>query len=103
MSSLTPRKRPTLTVTISAEHMERLRALVGRLPAKRANLSGVVDEMLSLTLPMFEQAADAYQAALRPDGTTDDAVMRDRFATYLGMTLLKMGAHNSDEEGDETG
>jgi hypothetical protein len=96
-----PRNRPTLTVTIKAAHMERLRALVGRLPAKGANLSGIVDEMLALTLPMFENAAEAYQAALRPDGTTDDDVMRDRFAAYLGQQMLRM-VHNSDDEEDET-
>lgn len=96
-----PRNRPTLTVTIKAENMRRLRALVGRLPAKGANLSGIVDEMLLLTLPMFENAAEAYQAAMRPDGTTDDDVMRDRFAAYLGQTMLRM-VHNSDDEEDET-
>jgi hypothetical protein len=102
MSAPKPRKRPTLTVTISAQHMERLRRLVGRLPAKRSNLSGVVDEALALTLPMLENAADAYQAALRPDGTTDDEVMRERMASYLGSVLLRLTMHNTgDKEGED--
>jgi hypothetical protein len=97
-----PRKRPTLTVTISADHMERLRRLVGRLPGKRSNLSGVVDEILGLTLPMLEHAADAFEAALQPDGSRDDQVMRDRFATYLGQQLLSLTQHNTGtKEGED--
>jgi hypothetical protein len=97
-----PRKRPTLTVTISAGHMERLRKLVGRLPGKRSNLSGVVDEMLGMTLPMLEHAAAAFEEALRPDGSTDDDLMRDRMAAYLGQQILRFSQHNTGpKEGED--
>ena len=65
------------------------------------HLSSLVDEMVGMCLPVFEEVVAAYEAARRPDGTTDEAIARERFGTYLGTTLLQL--HNTDGGSDEGG
>ena len=99
MAPRQPRTRPTLTVTIDAEHMRRLKRLVCKMPGGK--LSSLVDEMVGMCLPVFEEVVAAYEAARRPDGTTDEAIARERFGAYLGTTLLQL--HNFGEDSDEGG
>lgn len=84
------RKRPTLTVTIDAERYARLRALVGQVPG--GSLSGIVDDLLGMSLPVMEEMVAAYVAARRLDGSYDEAAVQRRIEAYIGATLLKM--HN---------
>lgn len=91
-----PRRRPTLTVTIDAEHMRRLKVVVGKMPGGK--LSALVDEMVGMTLPIFEEVVDAFQKARRPDGSLDEAMAQERVEAYLGSMMFKYMAsgHNAD-------
>jgi hypothetical protein len=102
MAPRQPRTRPVLTVTVKPENLERLKELVTKIPGGK--LSGVVDEMLTLTLPIFEQVVQAFVRAQREDGTTDPELARQHLEAYIGATLFKM--YNSagflTGEGDES-
>jgi hypothetical protein len=90
------RTRPVLTVTIDADRLRRLRRLTSRIPGAKA--SAVVDEMLKLTLPIWEEVADAFEAARRADGTADEAMAQKHVEAYLGAMLLKFMAGQHDPE-----
>jgi hypothetical protein len=96
------RNRPSLAVTLDPENVRRLRAVVDRLPMVRGP-SALIDEMLTMTLPAFEQIADIYQQTLRPDGTSDLALAQERMATFVGAQLFGLMEHNKPPKGDEPG
>jgi hypothetical protein len=64
------RHRPTLNLTVDPDLDARLRALVARLPG--ATLSRTVDELLTASLPLFEDMADALDEARGIDGEVDE-------------------------------
>lgn len=97
------RSRPTLTVTIDADHMARLKAVVDVMPG--AGLSAIVDEMLAITLPMYEAVAEAVVETRQADGAIDQEAIKRRMEAFVGATILKqMGVeHNTDEDSDGKG
>lgn len=96
------RNRPTLTVTVDSENYRRLRALVARMPMVKGP-SALIDEMLTMTLPAFEQVADIYEQTLRPDGSTDRQLAQERMATFVGAQLFALMEHNTSPKGDDPG
>lgn len=102
-----PRHKPKLSVTLDSGTEARLRKLHERMPG--SNLSGIVDELLIASLPMFEAMADALEAARGDDGVVDEGRAKDRLAHWAGAQLLKgIGLQlaplsDTDEEGAETG
>jgi hypothetical protein len=82
------RKRPTLTCTVEAEVKARLVEVVRKIPA--ATLSGMVNEMLKMTLPVMEAVVSIVESAKREDGTLDEVVARERMAAYIGTHVLTL-------------
>jgi hypothetical protein len=82
------RKRPTLTVTMDADLRRRLFGLAATIPG--ATVSGIVEEAMKATLPLFEGAAEAIQLARRPDGTIDDDLARREMSAFIGSQLLQL-------------
>jgi hypothetical protein len=101
------RVRPVLTVTINADHLRRLRAVARRMPG-RVGVSALTDEMFAVTLPVFEQIAEAYEEMRGEDGLLDLDALRERMALYLANMMLKatMPAHDTkalDAGGGDSG
>jgi hypothetical protein len=85
---MTKRTRPTLTITVDADVKGRLFAVAKKIPG--GTVSGVVGEMLKLTLPMMESVVGILEAARREDGTLDEGVARDGMAAYIGTQLITL-------------
>lgn len=80
------RVRPVLTVTMDPDLLERLYTVHAALPG--ATLSGVVEELMEASLPMFEAMVAALQEAKGDDGVVDDDRAKDAIAKWAGAQLL---------------
>lgn len=91
------RNRPTLTVTIDADVMLRLRALVEGLPG--SSLSLLVEELLEAALPTYEGMLEAINEARGSDGTVDEAKARRLAAANIGAWVTRaIGEQLQDTE-----
>ncbi|MBW7856699.1 MAG: hypothetical protein H3C44_10650 [Ignavibacteria bacterium] len=86
MAKPVKRKRPVLTVTLDAEVIARLREAQRLLPG--SSLSGIVSELLQMSLPLVEGMIAALREARRDDGTVDDDRAKDSLARWAGAQLL---------------
>lgn len=82
------RKKTIMTLSMDPATDDRLREIVAKMPG--ANLSGLVQEMVTVLLPMFEAAAEAMVQAKRDDGTFDEAKVKDQLAHWAGAQMLKL-------------
>lgn len=89
------RLRPRISVTLDPAVYGQLRRVQGSLPG--ANLSGVVNEALAVSLPLFEEMSKAMRSAVKEDGDLDDQRVRDELAKWAGAQLLGL----SDTSGME--
>lgn len=80
------RVKPRISLTLDPEVYGRLRAVRDRIPG--ASLSGVVNELLAVSLPVMEEMAKALRESQREDGTIDEVRARDGLARWAGAQLL---------------
>lgn len=66
--------------------MARLREVQALMPG--STLSAIIDELLSLSLPVLEGMVAALRDARREDGTVDDDRAKDALAKWAGAQLL---------------
>jgi hypothetical protein len=85
---MTKRKRPLLTVTVDAELKRRLKAVTKQIPG--ATLSGVVGELLKVTVPMIEEVVGVMVKARQADGSIDDDAARQGMAAWIGTKVLTL-------------
>jgi hypothetical protein len=88
MAAPVKRKRPVLTVTVDADVKARVQALAAEIPG--GTVSGVVGELLAMTLPMMESVIGVMRAAQREDGSLDEAVARERMGAWIGTQVLSL-------------
>lgn len=81
------RKRPTVCVTISPENLEALDQLQATIPG--TTRSGIVDELLTMALPSFQEIAVLIEATRTESGQVDQARARDALAMWTGQQILK--------------
>ena len=93
------RKRPTVCVTISPENLEALDQLQATIPG--TTRSGIVDELLTLALPSFQEIAVLIEATRTESGDLDTARARDALAMWTGQQVLKFT--EPDDEGGSGG
>lgn len=82
----TRRIKPRVTVTLDKDVYDRLQRLRRVLPG--ATVSGVVNEVLSLGLPVVEEMGKAMREAMSEDGTLDEMRARDALAKWAGAQLF---------------
>jgi len=88
-----------LSVSLSIEVADRLDRVVSLIPG--ATRSGVLDEMLALTLPEMEGLVQLLASARDESGQWDEAAARDHLASWVGSRVLRMSA--PDGEGGRPG
>jgi hypothetical protein len=86
--AMTKRKRPILTVTVDADLKRRLKVLAKQIPG--GTLSGVVGELLTMTLPMMEEVVAVMVKARQADGSIDDEEARRGMAAWIGTKVLSL-------------
>lgn len=82
-----PRNRPTLTVTIDADVMLRLRDLADGLPG--SSLSHLVEELLVAALPTYEGMLEAMLEARGSDGVVDEGKARRLAGAFIGARVAR--------------
>ena len=83
-----------LSVSLSTEVADRLDRVVSLLPG--ATRSGVLDEMLAVTLPEMEDLVQLLTSARDESGRWDEAAARDHLASWVGVRVLRMTAPDGD-------
>lgn len=91
------RRRPTIHITISRENLDALDQLQATIPGM--SRSGIVDELLALSLPSFQEIASLIEATRTESGDLDTARARDALAMWTGQQLLKFT--DDDERGSD--
>lgn len=81
------RKRPTIHVTVSQENFDALERVRSSIP--RMSRSGLVDELLTLALPVMEDLAVLVDQQRDESGEVDPARARDALAMWTGQQILK--------------
>lgn len=96
-----PKKRvkPRVSVSIPPEVYQRIVELQRILPG--ASFSGIVGELLTISLPAMEAMTDAMTEARLPDGSVDEQRARDRLARWAGAQLLGLSDTFDPEVGQE--
>jgi len=84
------------SITLSPEVADRLDRIVAQLPG--ATRSGVLDELLALALPDFEDLVRLLDQARDPSGTFNEAAARDQLAAWVGQRVLRMTAPDDRTE-----
>ena len=100
MAKAVKRKRPVLTVTVKPDLLDRLTAVQEALPSG-TTLSGLVDELIEMSLPAMEAMVAAFSEAKTEDGTVDEARAKESLAKWVGSQLLsvrQMGGPAGEEE-----
>jgi hypothetical protein len=82
-----PRVRPTINITIRADLLERVDALVDKLPG--ANRSQITDELIEASLPLYETMAEALIGARDERGNVDESKAKDRAAQGIAAIVRK--------------
>lgn len=100
-----PKKRvkPRVSLSIPPEVHQRILELQRILPG--ASFSGIVGELLKISLPAMEAMTDAMTEARLPDGSVDEQRARDRLARWAGAQLLGLSdtyGSTASEEGSKT-
>lgn len=80
------RIRPRLNITVDPAIHARLLELQKLLPG--SSLSGIIGELLEVSLPVMEGMLEALRETLHEDGTVDEARARDAIAQWAGAQLL---------------
>jgi predicted DNA-binding protein len=93
------RDRPQVSATLEFETHERVRTLVEQLPG--ATLSGVLNELIEASLPIYEDMAAAMLAAKRPDGSMDERKAKRDVSARVAARLVRATLGDDDEAGDE--
>jgi hypothetical protein len=88
-----------MNVTIPAELRKRLDALAAQMPG--GNLSVLVEELVSASLPLYENMAGALLDARRPDGVVDEKVAQRNVALRIGKMIADALPVTHDDEGGE--
>ncbi|MCA1791846.1 MAG: hypothetical protein LC667_18955 [Thioalkalivibrio sp.] len=93
------RKRPTICLTLSAENVDALNELQAKIPG--TNRSRIVDELLLIALPSFQEIAVLIEETRTESGDLDTARARDALAMWTGQQVLKWT--EPDDEGGSDG
>lgn len=93
------RIRPRLTITVDPEVYRQLHEVRDLLPG--SSLSGIVSELLEVSLPVFEGVVDTLKEARDDDGQLDEARARDALARWAGAQLLGLSDTFGAEPGKE--
>jgi hypothetical protein len=88
-------RRIVKSISFSPEHLETLDRIRDAIPGM--SRSGVLAEVLDMTLPMMEELVITLQQARDESGAFDEAKARDRLAYWTGQQLLKMTAPEDDD------
>lgn len=81
------RDRPAVNITLKPELLERVDALVSRLPG--ATRSAVMDELVEASLPLYESMAEALIGARDEHGNIDESKAKDRAAQGIASIVRK--------------
>lgn len=93
------RKRPTMSISIDPEVHERVKRLTATLPG--ASVSGVVNEALSMSLPMMEKVAESMHAARTATGETDYEKANRLVAEWIVGQVMDNDVSDTDDEAEE--
>lgn len=93
------RKRPTIHVTVTQENFDALERIRSTIP--RMTRSALVDELLTLALPVMEDLAVLIEETRSESGEVDQARARDALAMWTGQQILKFT--EPDDEGGPPG
>ena len=80
------RIRPRLNITVDPAIHARLLELQKLLPG--SSLSGIIGELLELSLPAMEGMLEVLRDSRRDDGSVDEDRARDGLAQWAGAQLL---------------
>jgi hypothetical protein len=87
-------------VTLDPELRARVVALAAALPG--ATISGVMDELLQASLPIFEDVAAAMRGATGAEGL-DEAAAQDTLAALIGSRILRAAGLDVQDNRDTSG
>lgn len=93
-----------MSLTLDPDINARVRALVAKMPG--ATISGVVDELLGASLPLYEDMADAMLAARDADGVMNEAAAKDAIGAAIGARIVRaigLGVQHTDPASGEGG
>jgi len=79
-------RRIPRSISFRPDQLERLDRMRDGLPGMTR--SGIVEEVLDMTLPIMEELLAALQEARNESGDLDEAQLRDRLALWTGQQLL---------------
>lgn len=90
-----------MNVTIPHELRQRLDALAAQMPG--GNLSVLVEELISASLPLYENMAASLIEATGPDGRLDERIAQRNVALRIGKMIADSLPVAQDDEGGEVG
>lgn len=93
------RIKPRLTITVDPGVHRRLHEIQSMLPG--SSVSGIVSELLEISLPVFEGMARALKDAKGDDAKLDDDRARDALARWAGSQLLGLSDTFENGSGEE--